>query len=108
MSLPVSISSGFISYIPESATTLTPEYTTVEEDEVINFIDTEEGNVQRRLNALYIENTGGAALYIQPLPSKHIICIPAYESRVYDLTITTGIKVIGQANQTLRWSGCFI
>jgi len=100
------VSSNFISYL--SYTDTKKEfYTTTKTDEVINFIDTTESNQQKYLNALLLENTGSATLYIRILPSNYIMVIPSGESRAYDYVMTTGIQVLGNAGQLLRWSGCF-
>ena len=82
-------------------------YTTVSANEVINFIDKVENNNQRYLNALLIENTGSSTMYIKILPSNYVMVIPSGESRAYDYVKTTGIQIMGNSSQTLRWSGCF-
>ena len=107
MSIGTLESSNMISYLPASAVNLVEYYTTVESDEIIMFVDNEDGNVQRNLNSLFVENVGDTTLFVQPIPSKYLLCIPAHESRAYDKTRTTGIKIIGEAGAILRWSGCF-
>jgi len=82
-------------------------FTTTEEDQIINFIDTEEGNVQRNLNSLFVENVGDTTLYIVPLSSDYVLIIPPHESRNLDYVKVTGIQVLGNLGQMLRFSGCF-
>jgi hypothetical protein len=107
LSIGILQSSNMISYLPASATTLTEFYTTTSANEEITFIDTEEGNAPRKLNSLYIENVGDTTMFIQPIPSKYLLCIPAHSDRNYDLSEVRGIKVLGNSGQKLRWSGLF-
>ena len=104
MSIGNLFSSGYISFLEYDTDPLIPHFTTTSEDETILFKD---GTEQRYLNALFIENTGDAVMYVRLLPSDYILVIPAQESRTYDMTKTNGIQIMGNTSQTLRWSGCY-
>lgn len=95
--------SGYLSY-KLATDTLTEHYTTTKNNEIIYFKD---GTEQRYLNSLLIENTGSALMYIKPVESNYCIVIPAGESRTLDYIKISGIKILGNLGQTLRWSGCF-
>lgn len=84
--------------------TLTEYYTTIEIDETIMFIDSNSN--QLALNSLLLENTGTSTMYIRALPSTYVVTIPSGESRSLDYVKTTGIQVLGDLGQTLRFSGC--
>jgi hypothetical protein len=94
--------SGFISSIHKD--TLTPWYTTVANNETIEF--KEVNGQQRHLNSLFIE-AENTDLYIRIMPSDYCIFVPANESRSYDFEDVTSIQVMGNLGQNLRWSGQF-
>lgn len=92
---------GFISSIKYD--NLTPWYTTIKENEIIEFKD---GNLQRNLNALTIEaDTTG--LYIRVLPSNYCLYIPENQAKTFNMQEIKAIQVMGIAGQKIRWSGQF-
>lgn len=94
---------GFISY--QLATdTLVESYTTTANNEIINFSNSYGKYV---LNSLLIENTGTTTMWVKPIESDYALCIPAGESRIIDYIDITGIQILGNSGQTLRWSGCW-
>jgi hypothetical protein len=103
MSIGVLDHSMYYSWQKYNANPLTEYYTTTSNNQTINFID---GTNQLALNSLFIENMGSAVMYLQLLPSEYVLTIPAGESRNVDYVRVTGIKVLGNSGQTLRYSGC--
>ena len=93
----------FYSWQKYNAQTLTEYYTTTSNNQVINFVD---GTNQLNLNSLFLENLEDSTMYIQPLPYEYVITIPSGESRNIDYVKVTGIKVLGNSGQKLRYSGC--
>lgn len=92
----------FVSYQLASKT-LKDYYTTIINDEVIYFKKDGKGYT---LNSLLIENVGESTMWIQPIESEYVLCIPAGESKAIDYLSTNGIIVLGNLGQKLRWSGC--
>lgn len=98
--------SKYISYLAYTDTPV-EYYTTVSNNETIMFVDKTEDNVQRNLNALTIENVGSATMFVQVLPSNYLLVIPSGESRSLDYVQSTGMTVIGNLGQRVRWCGCW-
>lgn len=94
--------SGYISYCKYDA--LAEWYTTTEDNEVIEFKETD--GTQRQLNSLYIE-AEATDLYIRMIPSDYCIFVPANESRNYDFEKIQSIQIMNLAGTKLRWSGLF-
>lgn len=94
--------SGFISSIHKEV--LTPWYTTLAENEVVEFKEAD--GYQRQLNSLMIE-AEATNLYIRILPTDWCLFVPAGESRSYDFEKVQSIQIMGLAGQKLRWSGQF-
>jgi len=94
--------SGFISSIHKD--NLTPFYTTISNNEIISFTDTQGRN--QNLNSLTIE-ADNTALYIQILPSEYCIYILANNSVTIELLNIKEIKVLGNLGQKIRWYGLY-
>lgn len=78
-------------------------YTTVEDNEIIEFKD---GDTQKTLNSLLIE-AEATPLFIQLLPSEYCLYIPANSSRTYDFESIESIQVRNATGVKLRWSGMY-
>ena len=104
MSIGVLHHSKYISYLAYTDTPV-EYYTTVSNNETIMFVDKTENNIQRNLNALTIENVGSNPMYVRVLPSNYLLVIPNGESRSLDYVQSTGMTIIGNSGQNLRWSG---
>jgi hypothetical protein len=94
--------SGFISSIHKDS--LTSFYTTTTENETITFTD--QNDIPQNLNSLTIISNE-SELYIQILPSEYCIYLPANSTINIDLCNIKQIKVLGVANQNLRWFGLY-
>jgi len=94
--------SGFISSIHKD--NLTPFYTTISNNEIISFTDTQGKN--QNLNSLTIE-ADNTALYIQVLPSEYCVYIPANGKTTIDFLKISQIKVLGNLGQKIKWYGKF-
>lgn len=94
--------SGFISSIHKDD--LTAFYVTTQDNEIIDFQD-KNGNLYS-LNSLTIEaNT--TDLFIQILSSEYCVHVSAGSSLTIDYCEIKQIKVLGLANQSLKWFGLF-
>lgn len=103
MAIGTLLHSGFYSYC--SYNDLKEWHITTSENEVINFIDT--NNNKLALNSLFIESEN-TPLYIRILPSDYIIFIPANESRNYDFEKVQSIQVMNVLGTKFRFSGMYI
>jgi len=102
MSIGILNHSGFISSIHKD--TLTPFYVTTQENEIINFQD--QNNNSYSLNSLTVE-ANATDLFIQILPSEYCVHIPAGSSLTIDYCRIQQIKVLGLANQNIKWFGLY-
>jgi len=94
--------SGFISSIKRD--NLTPWYTTLQDNEVIEFKESD--GKQRYLNALLIQ-AELTDLYIRILPSDYCIYIPAGTAKSYDFEKIGSIQIMNVAGAKLRWEGSY-
>lgn len=95
---------GFISSV---TSTTTPWFTTTESNQTINFADTTEK--PRTLNSLVII-ADTTDLYIKILPNyenESYLYIPAGKREAIDYCRITGIQILGNSGQKLRWFGLF-
>lgn len=95
---------GIFTYLT-AGSALAEYYTTVSANEIIRF--TEADGTQIYLDNTLVENCGASVMYVLPLNGIHPICIPAGENRNIDEAQITGIQIMGNAGQKLRYSGCY-
>ena len=95
---------GIYTYLTVGSTMI-EYYTTTKANEIIRF--TEADGTQRYLNDTLVENCGITVMFVLPLNGIHPICIPAGEARIIEETAMSGIQIIGDAGQKLRYSGCY-
>jgi hypothetical protein len=81
-----------------------PWYTTISENEVIEFKET--NGQKREVNSLLIE-AESTDLYIRILPFDYCLYVPANESRTYELAPIKSIQVMNPLGTKLRWSAMF-
>lgn len=95
---------GIFTYLAVGSA-MTEYYTTAAANEVIRFAEAD--GTQRYLDNTLVENCGASVMYVLPLNGIHPICIPAGENRNIDEAQITGIQIMGNAGQKLRYSGCY-